>query len=1183
MIWEPSAAPSTDNSGDVVYSNENEYYTYHEKTSNLGIGWSWAFPSIEQRETMSYLHFGDGTVYPIADGGEGLVGYTLQDVTFGPSSELLTTQDASGAEVSEQAAYMLSDTMGTGVYFNATGQWIGTKDVYDNVILVQYTNQEVNEQQSFPQIDKIIDTLNREITFEYTPESVVITYAPGKSYTYNKRLITNTNKKRALTSVMNENQETVAYSYRKNIGRFDYDTSDSEPEIKTTYYDLIEVQYPTEARSVYEYTSEPAVKRLGSSGTLQYYRVAKRYEEIRESIYKKKNVIAYDYSDTTDFSDPSVQSSIVKWRSISNPNDPTHIERVEKIAGSYTLNADHQIIHSVREKDGEYKQEIDTTYDPASKLALSVTESNTDYTVNPPQAAAKTFTYMYDTYGNVLSSANPAGHTRQYTYSTQYPGLLISQKTLVSGITVDDIAYTEDSQYPQINMETRNYKDDNGQIAQLETSYQYDNFGNATDISLALEDGKVQHTEIEYAPAVKHAYPTKIKQHVTQNGTDKVIEERYEYDLPTGRVTRYYDGNAVQKGAPEDAGQSYEYDPVGRLTKITHPRLQNEAASSSSTYSYTYDTIDQTMIMQHSDEEGRQTKQIYDGIGRPYQIQLQQEDGFYPIETNHYNDLGELDYIQDGEGHKTYYEYHANGDLKSETSAEGRVLGFAYNAMMEQATTTTDYGEKITTTTDAIGRETEMKREDGSTGSTISHGTAYEVNGDPFAAQTTDGNGSVTSFTANGLHRLQNVTQSVDEQQLQTTYQYNKLGSLTSKVFPDLSNIAYTYDELGRRLSKQDSVLGTEMYTYDDNHNITGGTTRNAKSVLNQFDERNRLRSWSSGDKNGSFTYYKNGLRKSMTDETGTTQYVYQNDNLLQKVTYPDGKTLEYTYYKNGLRKTMKDPFGVTATYIYNQDNQLKEVRTGGSLEAEYIYRDNLDTTDPNYKKSSQLYQTKLANGQLMTTYLRDGFGRLSTLTQSGPAFTETYEYGYDDNDNIISRSEGTTNGEFTYDALNRILTSTEGSEIYTYDAKGNRLTLQSSIQSPHTDNVEYTYDDAEQLSTVQRGGAEVTYRYNGDGLMTERTETVSGVATTTCYYYDGMNIVAEGSVHAGQVTFKARYVRGAQLIYREDAEGKAYYLQNGHGDITALRQADGTLLSEYAYDIWGSPLPESDQEAGTE
>ncbi|NMO98278.1 RHS repeat protein, partial [Paenibacillus lemnae] len=232
-----------------------------------------------------------------------------------------------------------------------------------------------------------------------------------------------------------------------------------------------------------------------------------------------------------------------------------------------------------------------------------------------------------------------------------------------------------------------------------------------------------------------------------------------------------------------------------------------------------------------------------------------------------------------------------------------------------------------------------MKREDGSTGSTISHGTAYEVNGDPFAAQTTDGKGSVTSFTANGLHRLQNVTQSVDEQQLQTTYQYNKLGSLTSKVFPDLSNIAYSYDELGRRLSKQDSVLGTEMYTYDDNHNITGGTTRNAKSVLNQFDERNRLQAWSSGDKNGSFTYYKNGLRKSMTDETGTTQYVYQNDNLLQKVTYPDGKTLEYTYYKNGLRKTMKDPFGVTATYIYNQDNQLKEVRTGGSLEAEYIYR----------------------------------------------------------------------------------------------------------------------------------------------------------------------------------------------------------------------------------------------------
>ncbi|OWR32507.1 hypothetical protein CDO73_02575 [Saccharibacillus sp. O23] len=90
-----------------------------------------------------------------------------------------------------------------------------------------------------------------------------------------------------------------------------------------------------------------------------------------------------------------------------------------------------------------------------------------------------------------------------------------------------------------------------------------------------------------------------------------------------------------------------------------------------------------------------------------------------------------------------------------------------------------------------------------------------------------------------------------------------------------------------------------------------------------------------------------------------------------------------------------------------------------------------------------------------------------------------------------------------------------------------------------------------------------------------------------TLYYYNRENIIAEGTVAAdGSVTFKARYVRGAQLIYREDANRrskrnasirfdnqKAYYLHNGHGDVTALLKADGTVLNRYTYDIWGNPL----------
>ncbi|MFD2115278.1 RHS repeat-associated core domain-containing protein [Paenibacillus yanchengensis] len=35
----------------------------------------------------------------------------------------------------------------------------------------------------------------------------------------------------------------------------------------------------------------------------------------------------------------------------------------------------------------------------------------------------------------------------------------------------------------------------------------------------------------------------------------------------------------------------------------------------------------------------------------------------------------------------------------------------------------------------------------------------------------------------------------------------------------------------------------------------------------------------------------------------------------------------------------------------------------------------------------------------------------------------------------------------------------------------------------------------------------------------------------------------------------------------------KGYYVVNGHGDVTGITDAEGELLNEYTYDIWGKPL----------
>lgn len=101
-----------------------------------------------------------------------------------------------------------------------------------------------------------------------------------------------------------------------------------------------------------------------------------------------------------------------------------------------------------------------------------------------------------------------------------------------------------------------------------------------------------------------------------------------------------------------------------------------------------------------------------------------------------------------------------------------------------------------------------------------------------------------------------------------------------------------------------------------------------------------------------------------------------------------------------------------------------------------------------------------------------------------------------------------------------------------------------------------------------------VSYKYNGDGLLWERTE--NGV--TTRYYWDGSQLVAEGTATANGAAFlKARYIRGNGLIARQDALGTAYYLNNGHGDVVELRDHTGARLNHYAYDIWGNNVSQSE------
>lgn len=402
---------------------------------------------------------------------------------------------------------------------------------------------------------------------------------------------------------------------------------------------------------------------------------------------------------------------------------------------------------------------------------------------------------------------------------------------------------------------------------------------------------------------------------------------------------------------------------------------------------------------------------------------------------------------------------------------------------------------------------------------------------------------------------------SVTNPKLETTeYQYNMVGKLTKITHPDLSSIEKHYDELGRLIKKIDETSKYEKFYYDANGNIIERVKQNGDQLTYEYTNHNLL--WKSISIDGivQYNYDPAGRRKSMTDNTGTTAYAYNPTNgQLNTITYPDGKSIQYSYDEQRNRNQMTGPFGDNIYYNYDSRNRLNKI--GESLsdsDAEYTYY-----------KNNLLYQIKQGNG-VVSTYTYDGL-KLNTLIhqKSDGTVLNTYNYDYDQNNNIISQTDNEGTYQYTYDELDRIKTSDQFNEVYSYDNRGNRQTLQTD--NLNGNNADYTYDKRNQLIKVITDGKTVEYKYNGDGLLYERVEN----GETTRYYYDGDHIIAEANIVNDIPILKARYIRGKGLVATEDQYfNKAYYLHNGHGDVVELRDKTGnTRLNQYTYDIWGNPL----------
>ncbi|WP_207559206.1 RHS repeat-associated core domain-containing protein, partial [Ruminiclostridium hungatei] len=117
-------------------------------------------------------------------------------------------------------------------------------------------------------------------------------------------------------------------------------------------------------------------------------------------------------------------------------------------------------------------------------------------------------------------------------------------------------------------------------------------------------------------------------------------------------------------------------------------------------------------------------------------------------------------------------------------------------------------------------------------------------------------------------------------------------------------------------------------------------------------------------------------------------------------------------------------------------------------------------------------------------------------------------------------------------------------------------------------------YDVWNQMVKATTGEGTSTYKYNGEGYRTEKTEN----GKTTRSLYEGDKVILETDENGKET---ARNIYGTNLIQRTvttrengNTKEESYsYMYNGHGDVTALLGADGTLAASYYYDAFGNPL----------
>ena len=388
------------------------------------------------------------------------------------------------------------------------------------------------------------------------------------------------------------------------------------------------------------------------------------------------------------------------------------------------------------------------------------------------------------------------------------------------------------------------------------------------------------------------------------------------------------------------------------------------------------------------------------------------------------------------------------------------------------------------------------------------------------------------------------------------------------------SDLRFTYDGAGRVTSLTRVGTATQYFSYDTNGNLS--------EITDSLGNRTRLRHDSS-----------NQLVSAQNANGNTTAFTYDSAGNLILTTHPDGTTERMTYDSRGRVTSWTNRRGVTVNYSYDPERDLLTGKSYGSYAATYTYNetgylvsasDNNGTTSMVYNAAGQLTRITYPTDQWIEIGYSETGHRTQMIDQDG--FAVKYEYNNLNLISRLSRADGSTIAEYTYDSAGLLQRKDLGNgqySTYTYDGVGHLTGLYNHasngtlvskyeyaydklgrrISMTTLDGVyAYTYDLNDQLTSVTTpGGRTIQYSYDSMGNRL----AVSDDGTTTEYAVNSLNQYT--SIGSAALTYDA----DGNLISKSDGSQNWSYTYDAEGRILSANGPSGILT--YEYDALGNRI----------